>query len=90
MPVNPTTLAQEALPLPAGATRRPASPRPSRPTAALADRLFAILARGAALVTLALWLGILASLVHGRKPKTPSHSVCLDCKRRGTVCVTVA
>ena len=68
MPVNPTTLAQEALPLPAGATRRPASPRPSRPTAALADRLFAILARGAALVTLALLLGILASLVHGAWP----------------------
>ena len=67
MPVNPTTLAQEALPLPAGATRRPASPRPSRPTA-LADRLFAILARGAALVTLALLLGILASLVHGAWP----------------------
>ncbi|HOV18837.1 phosphate ABC transporter permease subunit PstC [Ottowia sp.] len=68
MPVNPPTLAQQALPLPAGATRRPAPPRPSRSTAALADRLFAILARGAALVTLALLLGILASLVHGAWP----------------------
>ena len=33
---------------------------------------------------------VLASLVAGRKPKTPGHSVCLDCKRRGTVCVPVA
>lgn len=33
---------------------------------------------------------VIVSLVAGRKPKTPSHSVCLDCKRRGTVCVTVA
>lgn len=32
---------------------------------------------------------VIASLVAGRKPRTPSHSVCLDCKRRGTVCVTV-
>lgn len=33
---------------------------------------------------------VLASLIAGRKPRTPTHSVCLDCKRRGTVCVTVA
>ncbi|GIW92371.1 MAG: oxidoreductase [Pirellulaceae bacterium] len=33
---------------------------------------------------------ILRSLLHGRRPRTPAHSVCLDCKRRGTVCVTVA
>jgi coenzyme F420-reducing hydrogenase gamma subunit len=33
---------------------------------------------------------VLASLVAGRKPKTPGHSVCLDCKRRGTVCIPVA
>ncbi|MHA7601111.1 phosphate ABC transporter permease subunit PstC [Alicycliphilus sp. T452] len=35
---------------------------------ALADRIFAALARGAALLTLALLLGILASLVHGAWP----------------------
>lgn len=33
---------------------------------------------------------VIVSLTNGRRPKTPSHSVCLDCKRRGTVCVTVA
>lgn len=33
---------------------------------------------------------VLASLIAGRRPRTPTHSVCLDCKRRGTVCVTVA
>lgn len=33
---------------------------------------------------------VLASLIAGRRPRTPTHSVCMDCKRRGTVCVTVA
>lgn len=33
---------------------------------------------------------LVASLVHGRKPRTPSYSVCVECKRRGTVCVAVA
>jgi sulfhydrogenase subunit delta len=33
---------------------------------------------------------VLQSLLAGRRPQTPTHSVCLDCKRRGTVCVTVA
>jgi coenzyme F420-reducing hydrogenase gamma subunit len=33
---------------------------------------------------------VLAAVVAGRKPRTPTHSVCLDCKRRGTVCVEVA
>jgi sulfhydrogenase subunit delta len=33
---------------------------------------------------------VLQSLVAGRRPQMPTHSVCLDCKRRGTVCVTVA
>jgi coenzyme F420-reducing hydrogenase gamma subunit len=33
---------------------------------------------------------VIQSLLAGRRPRTPVHSVCLDCKRRGTVCVTVA
>jgi len=33
---------------------------------------------------------VLAALIAGRRPRTPVHSVCLDCKRRGTVCVEVA
>lgn len=33
---------------------------------------------------------VIQSLLAGRNPRTPKHSVCLDCKRRGTVCVTVA
>lgn len=33
---------------------------------------------------------VLAALIAGRRPRTPTYSVCLDCKRRGTVCVTVA
>ena len=33
---------------------------------------------------------VLLSLLAGRRPRTPAHSVCLECKRRGTVCVMVA
>lgn len=33
---------------------------------------------------------VLISLIEGRLPRTPGHSVCLDCKRRGNVCITVA
>lgn len=35
-------------------------------------------------------LEVLLALLAGRRPRTPVHSVCLDCKRRGTVCVMVA
>ncbi len=35
-------------------------------------------------------LEVLISLLGGRRPRTPAHSVCLECKRRGTVCVMVA
>ncbi len=32
----------------------------------------------------------LSALLHGRKPNLPRHAVCVDCKRRGLVCVAVA
>ncbi len=35
-------------------------------------------------------LECVAALLQKRKPNLPSHSVCLDCKRKGTVCVEVA
>jgi coenzyme F420-reducing hydrogenase gamma subunit len=35
-------------------------------------------------------LEVLGALLNGRQPRTPRHSVCLDCKRRGTVCTLVA
>jgi coenzyme F420-reducing hydrogenase gamma subunit len=35
-------------------------------------------------------LEVIGALLHDRRPKTPTHSVCLDCKRRSTVCVAVA
>jgi sulfhydrogenase subunit delta len=35
-------------------------------------------------------LDILSALLHGRRPLIPTHSVCLECKRRGAVCVVVA
>jgi coenzyme F420-reducing hydrogenase gamma subunit len=33
---------------------------------------------------------VISAYLHGRKPNTPSHSVCVECKLRGTVCVMVA
>jgi coenzyme F420-reducing hydrogenase gamma subunit len=33
---------------------------------------------------------VLSALIAGRRPRTPTNCVCLDCKRRGTVCITVA
>lgn len=35
-------------------------------------------------------LEVLAASIQGRKPRVPTHSVCVECKRRGNVCVTVA
>src|SRR6266568_288333 len=32
-------------------------------------------------------LELLSALLTHRKPNIPSHSVCFECKRRGTVCV---
>ena len=33
---------------------------------------------------------VVSAYLHGRKPNTPAHSVCVECKQRGTVCVMVA
>lgn len=35
-------------------------------------------------------LEVVSSFLNHRKPATPHYSVCLECKRRGTTCVTVA
>ena len=35
-------------------------------------------------------LDIISAFLHGRKPITTSYSVCIECKRRGNVCVMVA
>jgi len=35
-------------------------------------------------------LEVISAFLHGRKPNTPSHSVCIECKLRGTACVMVA
>ncbi|MEK0097200.1 oxidoreductase [Streptomyces sp. A475] len=35
-------------------------------------------------------LEVITAYLAGRKPGIPGHSVCFECKRRGTVCVTVA
>jgi coenzyme F420-reducing hydrogenase gamma subunit len=35
-------------------------------------------------------LEVIRAFLHGRRPNTPPHSVCTECKRRGTVCVMVA
>jgi len=35
-------------------------------------------------------LEVIAAHLYGRRPHVRSHSVCIECKRRGTVCVMVA
>lgn len=35
-------------------------------------------------------LEVLAAAIQDRKPRIPTYSVCVECKRRGTVCVAVA
>ncbi|MGE3539843.1 MAG: oxidoreductase [Candidatus Tectimicrobiota bacterium] len=35
-------------------------------------------------------LEVITALLHGRRPNTPGHSVCMECKQRGSVCVMVA
>jgi coenzyme F420-reducing hydrogenase gamma subunit len=35
-------------------------------------------------------LEVITAFLHGRKPGIASTSVCTECKRRGTVCITVA
>jgi coenzyme F420-reducing hydrogenase gamma subunit len=35
-------------------------------------------------------LEVLAAALQGRKPRIPTYSVCVECKRRGAVCVAVA
>ncbi len=32
---------------------------------------------------------VISAFLHGRKPNTPRHSVCIECKQRGIVCVMV-
>jgi coenzyme F420-reducing hydrogenase gamma subunit len=33
---------------------------------------------------------VIRAFLHGGKPNTPAYSVCMECKRRGTLCVMVA
>jgi sulfhydrogenase subunit delta len=35
-------------------------------------------------------LEVITAYLHGRRPRIPAHSVCVECKRRGTICITVA
>ncbi|MGV9982670.1 NADH-quinone oxidoreductase subunit B family protein [Streptomyces olivaceus] len=35
-------------------------------------------------------LEVITAYLAGRKPNIPNHSVCFECKRRGTTCITVA
>ena len=58
-----------------GTSRSSPPSRPSLVPGVLADRIFGALARGAALLTLALLLGIMASLVHGAWPSIQAYGL---------------
>ena len=45
---------------------------------------------GAVLLRLARQLELLTAELAGRRPRIPTYSVCVECKRRGAVCVMVA
>ena len=34
-------------------------------------------------------LDVIAAFLHGRRPNVPAHSVCVECKLRGNVCIMV-
>ena len=67
----------EAPPLDAavGASRGSPPPRTTLFSGVIADRIFGWLARGAAVLTLALLLGIMASLVHGAWPSIQQYGL---------------
>ncbi|WP_406625047.1 phosphate ABC transporter permease PstC [Acidovorax sp. SDU_ACID1] len=58
-----------------GASRSSPPPRSSMVSGVLADRIFGWMARGAALLTLSLLLGILASLVYGAWPSIQQYGL---------------
>jgi coenzyme F420-reducing hydrogenase gamma subunit len=35
-------------------------------------------------------LEVITAFINGRRPDTPGHAVCIECKQRGTICVMVA
>ncbi|MEK7819314.1 MAG: oxidoreductase [Bacteroidota bacterium] len=35
-------------------------------------------------------LEVINAFLNGRKPNTPSHSVCIDCKTKGNICVVIS
>lgn len=59
----------------------------SQPIAALVPVDFEL--RGCPINTKQL-VELVTAVVLGRKPRVPKYSVCMECKRRGTVCVAVA
>ncbi|AVP57553.1 phosphate ABC transporter permease subunit PstC [Pulveribacter suum] len=69
--------APQAAPLEAARRLSPSAPPARRPmvSGVLVDRIFGALARGAALLTLALLLGIMASLVHGAWPSIQAYGL---------------
>ncbi len=57
---------------------------------AIADRVFVDFELRGCPINKQQLLEVISAFLHGRKPNVPNYSVCLECKRRGTVCVMVA
>ncbi len=61
-----------------------------RKSTAIADHVFVDFELRGCPINKQQLLEVISAFLHGRKPNVPNYSVCLECKRRGTVCVMVA
>ncbi len=61
-----------------------------RKSTAIADHVFVDFELRGCPINKQQLLEVISAFLHERKPNVPNYSVCLECKRRGTVCVMVA
>jgi len=54
------------------------------------DHVFVDLELRGCPISKALLVEVLSAYLHGRKPNIPTYGACVECKRKGTVCVMVA
>ena len=76
--------------VPGGGLRRtPSTSSRSRPSTPISDHVAVDAELRGCPIDPGQLLELLTALVVGRRPQLPDEAVCLECKRRGTVCVLV-